>query len=535
VAVVQISKIQIRRGQKNSQSGIPQLSSAEMAWAVDTQELFIGNGSVAEGSPFVGNTKILTENDNILELTSGYRFASDDISIINSIPRSLQNKLDEYVSVKDYGAVGDGTTDSAPAFERAFSELFRNTDLKYRKILLIPNGNYFFSRDLEIPSNSTIQGETQENTRLIFGTRNIRLITESGTGLEGFDSTNRPQNVKLSNLTISRTTGQVDLSGLRSGLIEKISFHGNYVLGNVVSSLNTEPAAVFWNNSVPGTVVTDVVFKDCNFISNSLSVKCLQRVTAETFVDFKDCKFFVGDTGLLIDGIAGQLTTWKIKNCNFEEIARQSFRSTYGRNTLLSDCSFKNCGNGTNLPSPGSPESNIIYFGESRSNLVLDCFFDRQQEATIDVSIDTPVIAEVLNANVTKINNRIFANVYLTDDPRPLTRLSVENKFTVINYFLRLGDHNRSGQLYLTVDEDLSTVSITDSYQYSGLTVSSPGGFIMTNFEFEADLLDNDQDSGIDTVLISYRNSTLTGREGKITFDVSYGNTSRTILPDQSV
>ena len=68
MAVVQISKIQIRRGKKNSDSGVPQLSSAELAWAVDTQELFIGNGSVAEGAPQVGNTKILTNNDNILEL-----------------------------------------------------------------------------------------------------------------------------------------------------------------------------------------------------------------------------------------------------------------------------------------------------------------------------------------------------------------------------------------------------------------------------------------------------------------------------------
>jgi hypothetical protein len=86
MAVVQISKIQVRRGQKNSGIGVPQLSSAEFAWAVDSQELFIGNGSVAEGAPAVGNTKILTEHDNILELASSYRFAADDNSITLSIP-----------------------------------------------------------------------------------------------------------------------------------------------------------------------------------------------------------------------------------------------------------------------------------------------------------------------------------------------------------------------------------------------------------------------------------------------------------------
>jgi hypothetical protein len=140
MAVVQISKIQVRRGKKNSNSGIPQLSSAELAWAVDSQELYIGNGSVAEGAPYVGNTKILTEHDNILELASSYRFASDDISVYRSVSRQLQGKLDEYVSVLDYGAIPDGSTDCTDAFETAFTELFRNANNNYKKELIIPNG-----------------------------------------------------------------------------------------------------------------------------------------------------------------------------------------------------------------------------------------------------------------------------------------------------------------------------------------------------------------------------------------------------------
>jgi len=65
VAVVQISKIQHRRG-KETITGLPQLASAELGWAVDTQKLYIGNGSVDEGAPAVGNTEILTEKTNIL-------------------------------------------------------------------------------------------------------------------------------------------------------------------------------------------------------------------------------------------------------------------------------------------------------------------------------------------------------------------------------------------------------------------------------------------------------------------------------------
>ena len=60
MAVVQISRIQVRRGRALQGTGIPDnLASGEFAWAMDTQELYIGNGSVAEGAPAVGKTKII--------------------------------------------------------------------------------------------------------------------------------------------------------------------------------------------------------------------------------------------------------------------------------------------------------------------------------------------------------------------------------------------------------------------------------------------------------------------------------------------
>lgn len=63
MAITSISRIQHRRGKANSGYGLPQLASGELGWAIDTQELYIGNGSVAEGAPFVGNTRILTDKD----------------------------------------------------------------------------------------------------------------------------------------------------------------------------------------------------------------------------------------------------------------------------------------------------------------------------------------------------------------------------------------------------------------------------------------------------------------------------------------
>ena len=100
MAIVSISKIQIRRGRANSGTGLPQLSSGEMAWAIDTKELFIGNGAVSEGAPFVGNTRILTEADveSMSSATAGLagkylgtKPSIEGVSHRNGIPPSIHH------------------------------------------------------------------------------------------------------------------------------------------------------------------------------------------------------------------------------------------------------------------------------------------------------------------------------------------------------------------------------------------------------------------------------------------------------------
>ena len=53
MAIVQISQIKHRRG---TNENLPQLASAELGWSVDTQQLYIGNGTLEEGAPEIGNT-----------------------------------------------------------------------------------------------------------------------------------------------------------------------------------------------------------------------------------------------------------------------------------------------------------------------------------------------------------------------------------------------------------------------------------------------------------------------------------------------
>lgn len=63
MAIVQISQITNRKG---LQENLPQLAGAELGWSVDTRRLYIGNGTLQEGAPEIGNTEILTEFSEII-------------------------------------------------------------------------------------------------------------------------------------------------------------------------------------------------------------------------------------------------------------------------------------------------------------------------------------------------------------------------------------------------------------------------------------------------------------------------------------
>ena len=185
MAVVQISRIQQRRGRKDE--GLPQLASGELAWCIDTQELYIGNGSVAEGAPAVGNTKLLTEYDNLLNLIGAYEFAKTDDNIqtgaeINyPITQSLQQRLDENVHASAFGLTDDNDTGydadyRTAAIQRAIDQLYlsaaRKGEVSSRIELKIAPGEYTISDTIYLPSFVTLVGAGKNKT----------IINYAGTG-----------------------------------------------------------------------------------------------------------------------------------------------------------------------------------------------------------------------------------------------------------------------------------------------------------------------------------------------------------------
>jgi Major tropism determinant N-terminal domain len=247
MAVVQISRIQIRRGQANQGTGLPQLASAEMAWAIDTQELYIGNGAVSEGAPAVGNTKILTQNDlsaagNLLGLLQ-YVYKTNDTTIItgpdvnHAVSRSLQARLDDRVSLTDFVTTADiSSGDYTAALQRAVNQLFLNSNNKAsnnpagvpnRLKLEIPAGIYPITSPIYVPSYATIVGAGVDKTIIQYNptfvvsgstVNNSTTITTTGATALMIGAVITGTNIPAGTTVIGATPGiSLEISALATG------------------------------------------------------------------------------------------------------------------------------------------------------------------------------------------------------------------------------------------------------------------------------------------------------------------------------
>ena len=105
MAIVQVSRITNRKGLAEN---VPQLAGAELGWAIDERRLFIGNGTLQEGAPVIGNTEVLTEYSDVFSGRTQFSFG-DYIVNAGTSATLANNATTETVFTID--------ADSIPAFE----------------------------------------------------------------------------------------------------------------------------------------------------------------------------------------------------------------------------------------------------------------------------------------------------------------------------------------------------------------------------------------------------------------------------------
>ena len=179
MAILQISRITQRKGLAQD---LPEpLAGAELGWAIDTRQLFIGNGELTEGAPVVGNTEILTEFSDLLQYTTLYTYkgaaAGYDVQTGatsgSPVSQSLQSRLDSYAVVTDFGATGDGVTDDTDAINRALFQLYcRQTNTQIRRSLFFPAGTYLITNTINIPPFAQLYGDGPNSSIIKFSVEN---------------------------------------------------------------------------------------------------------------------------------------------------------------------------------------------------------------------------------------------------------------------------------------------------------------------------------------------------------------------------
>ena len=197
MAIVQISRITNRKGLAVD---LPQpLAGAELGWVVDERRLFIGNGTLEEGAPVVGNTEVLTEFSDILSFADQYTYQGTAAGYIvqtgptpgSPITQSLQNRLDSFVVVTDFGATGDGVTDDTAAINRALYQLYCvQNNTQTRRGLFFPAGTYIVTDTINVPSFASMYGEGLEGSIISFNVQNWAANTAYASGVLVYNTSN---------------------------------------------------------------------------------------------------------------------------------------------------------------------------------------------------------------------------------------------------------------------------------------------------------------------------------------------------------
>ena len=540
MAIVQISRIQIRRGQKLTGSGVPQLAGGELGWAVDTRELYIGNGSVSEGSPAVGNSKILTEHDNLFSFADQYQYLKGDATMLTGttattpVTRTLQDRLDETVNVKSFGVKGDGL-DYTTKFQQAIDQLYINTATKgstaSRVVLTIDAGNYTLSASLKIPPHASIIGAgadkviiTQTANAPIFETVNS-ASTPGSPALDATSTTlNQARRIHLKGLTLKHNSTNVGLKlqSCRESIFEDLIIEGGWISGATLladqigirmsclsTAVNTK-RNTFRNIQIKGFTRGIESKYD---IENNLWDKCIFETLGYGIV-FGDGTV-INNAGMLTGPIHNV-----IQNSKFQDIDRNAIWIHTGNFNTSDNNVYQDVGNN------GGTEANAAHpviqysVGTALSNVSAGDYFSRTRWLAYDQSLITsfPYIPEVAGESVYDMEFSYRINVVQQTSYVRILRAPGDSDRTVyIDYLYRSTavDIVRQGTLEVLVNRSLGTATLTDDHSFLGSSVFEP------NLSFRASVTDENGDTVVDTIVIEMLNLT-SADTGTILFKVKY-------------
>lgn len=495
MAILEIAKIQVRRGQETV-TGLPQLDSGEFGWAIDTQQLYIGNGSLSEGAPEIGNTRILTERDNVFNLsTATYTYAGGQRTpglITEAVQRSFQQRLDDSVSVLNFG-----TSVTAVSLQTAINQLYLNADKLSpvsRVELKIPAGSYTFSATIYIPPYATIVGEGPDKTVLTMTDSSkplFQFMDQTGTlyqdGQANIQSATRPANIELAGLTLKYSTSTSKINAVpllrvdcaADTVIKDCKFVGEYQYGN-----SSDAGYTGIDIRGQGALTTrDLIIDNCTFENLFYGIRSNYDIEDNIINNskFRNLRRGIVLRENVISGnTTGPLRT-KITFNKFQSIEREAIyagTSTVPAYTVSAYNTFKEVGN--NLAGDLNSVYPVINFLSQGNSSVGDY---STRFGSINATTSTVAFKQIVEGkNYTDFTPVFSANVVASTVTTVLSKFPyTTDQLYKVQYSVVKGPSgvSRKGELAINVSRigSNTTATITDNYSYNG---STDGGVVFT-------------------------------------------------------
>jgi polygalacturonase len=513
MAVVQISRIQHRSGVSDN---LPQLARGELGLAVDTRKIYIGNGG--SDAPQTENIEILTSLSSLIESSDSYTYSDAQIgfsaqtgaSANSPITRTLQNKLDDFASVRDFGAVGDGATDDTAAINRALYELFAREQItRVRRALYFPAGTYKVTSTINIPTYAKLVGEGPDSSiiqgSLTAGSTPVAQTADSlqQTGASvGTGGATRPADIVIESMTFSATTQTpvflVDQAD--NILLSNTNFIGpltatpstigdsNYCIKITSSATYTTNHVTFFNcnmeNAYLGVVadndMDNIVFNACHFQT--------------MFKGFKIGEFVTGSAPS-VDGPRGM----KVISSLFDNIYSNAIHVYDGTGFSSAFNYYQDCGN--NGSGSGSATAHVINYAVGNSHSIGD-YFDRPDSddtnTTRRVNVDAAHLAGMAfdNTQGVKFGGYIRGygqSVTLDNNAVKSTGISfpdnAQEAAIEIDYYIDRNSKLRQGTLRITHDGTAQIIddSFNENNGSTGVTFSLTNGSNITTLNYTTD------------------------------------------------
>ena len=516
MAVVQISRIQIRRGQKNQGTGLPQLASGELGWAIDTRELFVGNGAVSEGAPEVGNTKVLTQYDNIFTLADTYSYRSEDefiqtgASSGSPVQRSLQDRLDDRVSVRSFGLTGETSQDATAGLQRAVNQLFLNAGIageQGRVVLHLEAGVYVIDSTIEIPPHATLVGAGPDKTVIRQTTANAVFKTVNSDDQTPTFNT-QATNIHIEGMTLQATLTSLglQLDSCRDSHFENVDIVGPFTAGDTIPTDFSTDIGIKLDSLSGAVESSNNKFINCKVTGFAYGVMSNWDIDHNIF---DRCEFntlghgfaFGVDMALgsAASGTSVGPTNTQITKCKFIDINRHGIWIENGSYNTSSGNSFISVGN--EAGTEGQPQYSVIKYAKIGNESIND-YFARTAALSYNQEFinNVPYLPEI--EGVCNFVNGYEHKVSIGQGNGVKTfRLpAVANQSYDIDYLMVSNNYEmiRSGVLNITMDAyGTATVSISDSYDYAGDTTYE------TSISFGANILDEDGDLTNETISVT--------------------------------